>query len=417
MRIKQARKGEGLMKNLILITNSFPFGMAEASFIRPEIAELVKHFQVTVVSRNSKDEQTTELPDGVQIYRYDAKKNYAAVKLLVKTIFSPSIYRETAQLLKKREFSLFKCKRMLKYSMRALHFASYLRKLPVAQLANTVWYTYWNDYSVLSASMVKRKGQKLVSRAHRADLYLRADNNWYLPMKAISNQKTDLLACISEDGKTYFEENFTPSVPVRVFRLGVPRQNTRSPFQEKNTISILSFSYLSPVKRVEKIAETLATFEPNVTIQWTHIGDGTEREAVLQTAKELLSEKENVTYCFLGAMENADAMRYISETQFDFLLNVSASEGIPVTMMESMSFGIPVIGTNVGGVSEILCDGQNGFLMSAEASVQEIHNTICRYTQLTYREKCELRERTYAFWEKNYDSKINMQAFVSAIEM
>ncbi len=404
------------MQNLILITNSYPFGLKEASFLRPEVKALAKCFRMTVVSRNVRDEQTSELPEGTEIYRYDSRKGYAPIQLLPRVLFSKAIYQEIVRLIREKQFNFTRLKKALRYCMRAHHFAAYLQKIREKIPGDAVLYTYWNDYSVFSASMVKRKGDKLISRAHRVDLYLRAENNQYLPMKAISNAKTDLLACIGAEGKAYFQAHFSEDVPVEVFRLGVPEQARRSPFREENGISVLSFSYLSPVKRVERIAEALALIGADVPIQWTHIGDGTEHEKVLLAAQRLLSQKANVSYRFLGAMHNADAMRCIAETQFDFLLNVSASEGIPVTMMESMSFGIPVIGTDVGGVREIVQNGENGFLLSAEAPPQEVADAILQYAQLPFSEKCALRTKAYAFWENNYNAEKNFGHFADAIK-
>ena len=41
---------------------------------------------------------------------------------------------------------------------------------------------------------------------------------------------------------------------------------------------------------------------------------------------------------------------------FDLFVNMSLSEGIPVSIMEAISFGIPIIATNVGGNAEIVND-------------------------------------------------------------
>ena len=46
--------------------------------------------------------------------------------------------------------------------------------------------------------------------------------------------------------------------------------------------------------------------------------------------------------------------KIIKENNFDLHINLSEYEGIPVTIMESMSLGIPVIATDVGGVSGLL---------------------------------------------------------------
>ena len=57
------------MKKMIFVTNSFPFSIQESSFIRPEIKELLKVFEITIVSRSVSAQQTTFLPDGVRILR------------------------------------------------------------------------------------------------------------------------------------------------------------------------------------------------------------------------------------------------------------------------------------------------------------------------------------------------------------
>ena len=67
-------------------------------------------------------------------------------------------------------------------------------------------------------------------------------------------------------------------------------------------------------------------------------------------------------------------------------INVSSSEGIPVSIMEVMSFGIPVIGTNVGGVSELV-NQENGHLLSANPAAQEIVSVIEKFQQLSNEDK------------------------------
>ena len=51
------------------------------------------------------------------------------------------------------------------------------------------------------------------------------------------------------------------------------------------------------------------------------------------------------------------------QEKYDLLMNVSYFEGIPVSMMEALSVGIPLLGPDVGGVSEIIKNGYNGFLV------------------------------------------------------
>jgi glycosyltransferase involved in cell wall biosynthesis len=48
---------------------------------------------------------------------------------------------------------------------------------------------------------------------------------------------------------------------------------------------------------------------------------------------------------------------------FDVFLLTSVSEGIPTTILEAMSSGLPIVATNVGGVSEAVVDGRSGFIV------------------------------------------------------
>lgn len=55
------------MKNVILITNSFPFGIVEAGFLAPEYEVLKEKADVYTVTRNTKDKMTTSVPGGQSI--------------------------------------------------------------------------------------------------------------------------------------------------------------------------------------------------------------------------------------------------------------------------------------------------------------------------------------------------------------
>ncbi|NCO54621.1 MAG: glycosyltransferase, partial [Bacteroidetes bacterium] len=62
----------------------------------------------------------------------------------------------------------------------------------------------------------------------------------------------------------------------------------------------------------------------------------------------------------------------------DLFINVSESEGIPVSIMEALSAGIPVIATNVGGTNEIV-NNDVGFLIDKEFEINTAVNIINNY--------------------------------------
>ena len=97
-------------------------------------------------------------------------------------------------------------------------------------------------------------------------------------------------------------------------------------------------------------------------------------------------------------------------------INCSESEGIPVSIMEALSFGIPVIATNVGGTSEVVIDGYNGFLLDKDFLEIDLKQMIVDF--LNSSEDFILEKRTNAriFWENNYDAEKNYTEFYKRIE-
>ena len=96
-------------------------------------------------------------------------------------------------------------------------------------------------------------------------------------------------------------------------------------------------------------------------------------------------------------------------------MNVSLNEGLPVSIMEAISFGIPVIATDVGGTSEIVRDGFNGYLLSKDFSDEDFAALLSRVYNMKDAEYETLRTNARAFWERNFDASKNYPAFISQI--
>jgi len=86
------------------------------------------------------------------------------------------------------------------------------------------------------------------------------------------------------------------------------------------------------------------------------VGDGPDREAVERRARELGIVRSSL---FLGYQEEV-APYYAA---FDALILPSANEGTPVSAIEALAGGRPVVATRVGGVPDVVRDGVDGFLV------------------------------------------------------
>jgi N-acetyl-alpha-D-glucosaminyl L-malate synthase BshA len=100
------------------------------------------------------------------------------------------------------------------------------------------------------------------------------------------------------------------------------------------------------------------------------IGSGPEKEHLMQRANQLsLGEKVK----FLGMVSEVDLQAYYHAADVFVLPSVNKSgktEGLGVVLLEAMASGCPVIGSNVGGIPDIITDGENGFLVPEQDSIQ-----------------------------------------------
>lgn len=158
------------------------------------------------------------------------------------------------------------------------------------------------------------------------------------------------------------------------------------------------------------LIDTLSS-DDSINIHWTHIGARYLYEQIKEYAKEKLNSKSNIDYQFLGEMKNEDALEYISSHEFDFLINVSSTEGMPMTMMEAFSMSIPVIGTKVGGVPEVVRHGYNGFLLDVDFKDNDLIAVLRDYAQLPFDKKQDLRIHAKETWRTTFYDKVNYEKF------
>jgi len=122
---------------------------------------------------------------------------------------------------------------------------------------------------------------------------------------------------------------------------------------------LLYVGRLSATKGLPILLESLATLKsshPEIIL--TVVGDGEDRAELEQmTAK--LELNDNVK--FVGYKSQAEVREYMQET--DVFVLPSFAEGVPVSLMEAMAAGVPVVTTQIAGVSELVENGVSGYLV------------------------------------------------------
>lgn len=83
-----------------------------------------------------------------------------------------------------------------------------------------------------------------------------------------------------------------------------------------------------------------------------------------------------------------------------------------MAIMESMSFGIPAIATDVGGTSEIVEDGVNGYLLRPDFTDEELAEKIREIAKLPTEEYRKLRINAREKFEREYNAVENNKRFL-----
>ena len=193
--------------------------------------------------------------------------------------------------------------------------------------------------------------------------------------------------------------------------MGVEKEVEMRLDKKGKKLKILSLAFLGKVKRIDLLVAALEQLE-GFDVEWHHIGEGNDHLDIKQYAFNRLFNKNNIKYVLTGDIPKKKVYDYLLKEHFDVLINTSSYEGIPVSMMEAMSFSIPVIGTNVGGVAEIIEDGKNGYLLSANPEVKEIIDTLTKLYQLNEEDYLNLRRNAYQTWQNKFNSEANYSELI-----
>jgi glycosyltransferase involved in cell wall biosynthesis len=94
-------------------------------------------------------------------------------------------------------------------------------------------------------------------------------------------------------------------------------------------------------------------------VKFILVGDGEKKNEIIKLIDTL---KLNSHFILTGYVED---VRPILSKLSVFVL-ATHSEGMPVSVIEAMSFGLPVIGSNIGGIPDIITDGENGILIKPD---------------------------------------------------
>ena len=267
--------------------------------------------------------------------------------------------------------------------------------------------SFWLNRGAFVCAELKRRNPHLVAfaRGHGGDIYSERRGMKNFPLQHTALKQLDGVFPDSSAGVDYLHNKFPSMVEkIVVGRLGVDDSDEVS-HSSDGILRILSVSSLVPVKRVHLIPKSLIHTKRKII--WTHIGGG---DCLIEIEKELANLGDNVEVNLLGQLPHDEVLQYYANNAVDLFINVSSSEGLPVSIMEAFASGIPVIATKVGGSPEIVSE-DCGYLLKEDFLPNELANILDNYNL----ESNEMRDCALNKQRTEYSSEKNQAMFANEI--
>ncbi|HEX7325065.1 MAG TPA: TIGR03088 family PEP-CTERM/XrtA system glycosyltransferase [Rhodanobacteraceae bacterium] len=177
-------------------------------------------------------------------------------------------------------------------------------------------------------------------------------------------------------------------------------------FAPPGTLLLVNVARLDPVKDQANLIEAFALLrgaDPalGARLRLAIVGDGPARVAL---ERQIAERNLGTAVTLLG--NRADVPELLAES--DVFVLSSIAEGIPLTVLEAMAAGLPVVSTRVGGVAEVVTDGATGTLV-APSHPAALAAALGRYVR-----DAALRQRHGEAGHAQAEAKFGLGAMVSA---
>ncbi|MBH0160332.1 N-acetyl-alpha-D-glucosaminyl L-malate synthase BshA [Fictibacillus sp. 26RED30] len=219
--------------------------------------------------------------------------------------------------------------------------------------------------AVLAKQMLNDE-MKIVTTLHGTDITVLGYDPSLSEMIKFGIEKSDVVTSVSHQLKADTLELLNINkdiIPVHNFvdeRVYYRRSNNAELRQtygiEENEKVIVHISNFRKVKRLEDVIKSFALIRKELSSKLLLIGNGPELTTACELVRELDIEEDVL---FLGKQENVGELFSIC----DLKLLLSEKESFGLVLLEAMACGVPVIGTNIGGIPEVIVDGETGYMV------------------------------------------------------
>lgn len=278
----------------------------------------------------------------------------------------------------------------------------------------------------LAACKARKNGTKVIYTAHGFHFYKGAPIlNWllYYPIEKWLARYTDVLITINKEDYNRAKMfkatrvEYVPGVGVDIDKfqnIDINREEKRKSIGiKKDEFMILSVGELNRNKNHQTIIKAIAKLK-NDKIKYIICGQGPLEEELKKLAQKLKIQKQVI---FLGFREDIPEIMSIA----DLFVFPSFREGLPLSLMEAMASGLPIICSNIRGNCELIEDGKNGYLVSPDdvdgfaSAIEKILEIDCKLMKISNMKKIKRFDisNVKKFMQKLYISALKDYYFES----
>ena len=400
---------------LILLTNTYPLSRGE-EFLENEIDHVGRAFDRVVIipiQAGPNDVQTRAIPGNAQVMHI-ARTSHRDLNRLLTT--ARGLLR-----LPPTGVDWAEARHQPRLLVSDAHFEGraqaaldgILAKLPSLRLtpeSHVTIYSFWLHITARTATLLadqlRAQGvtmDRVISRAHRYDLYPSASPRHHIPERRLLLQSLDGICPVSEQGTRELRTTwpqYAGKIHTRYLGTSDPGPTAHC---RRDPFTIVSCAHLVPVKRMIRMPAILARVRASgIDAHWTHLGDGPQMDTLRE---EVTVHRVTDAVTLLGHVDNTQVMATQRDLKPSVFVNLSSSEGLPVSMMEVASLGIPIIATGVGGVGEIV-SSDNGHLLPAEFTDAQASDALVQLARLSEDEYQHVCQASRQVWEAKFRASV-----------
>ena len=399
--------------NLVVLCLDYPYYIGEP-FMEDELRVAEDYFDMIYIVTLTGHAETIKkyVPHNGQVIC--ARKKRYEIPLLIKSFFKLFSVESIKEYLYARKKLGYHFKAVVPQLFIYYYYFELLRRVfkNYHITRDAIIYSYWMAQPAYFLAKSNLQCKKKITRTHRFDCFIK---KCYQPFRREILENLDEIYSISEAGANDLKLNFSAYKHNNIFisRLGIFKAGSvLNPDKESDILQIVTCSNISKVKRLDILIDALQNI--NFKINWVHIGDGELEEEIKHYSSKLNANKY-VNYTFVGRKSKNEILEYYANNHIDIFVNCSDSEGIPVSIMEAMAYGIPAVVRDVGGNSEIV-NSNNGIILKTNSTSNDFKQAIEQFNEQSYSMHQQMRKAAFNTFCSKYNASKNYVEFFEKLK-